>query len=44
MSHVFAAAGSEDENNKSIAPAENEKPARNHNNTVTTVKIPYNNA
>ena len=40
MSHVLAAAGSEDENNKSIAPAENEKPALNPRATVTIVKIP----
>ena len=44
INHVFCAAGRDAENSRSVAPAENEKPARNHNNTVTTVKIPYNNA
>ena len=40
MSHVFCAAGSEDEKSKSIAPAEKLKPARNPRATVIMVKIP----
>ena len=42
--HVFSAAGREAENNKSVAPAEKENPARNPNKAVTVTKIPYNNA
>ena len=44
INHVFCAAGSDAENRRSVAPAENENPARNPSNVVMTVKIPYNNA
>ena len=42
INHVFAAAGSEEENTKSTAPAEKQKPARKPRSTVTVAKIPYN--
>ena len=44
INHVLAAAGSGAEKIRSVAPAEKQKPALNPSNTVTTVKIPYNNA
>ena len=44
ISHIFCAAGSEDENRRSIAPAEKLNPARKPRATVIIVKIPYSNA
>ena len=41
ISQVLAAAGSTEENSRSVAPAEKEKPARKPSSTVTKVKIPY---
>ena len=41
---VFAAAGRDAENRRSVAPAEKEKPARKPTKTVITVKMPYSRA
>ena len=42
--HVFCAAGKEDENTRSVAPAEKLNPALNPTSVVIVVKIPYNTA
>ena len=44
ISQILAAAGREDENSRSIAPAEKLKPARKPRATVIMVKMPYSAA
>ena len=44
ISHVFCAAGRDAENSRSVAPAENAKPALKPTRTVIKLKMPYRSA